>query len=42
MLTYQKVMIGLAILSVALPIVGVTLGVWIRPLGDPIGGGSPG
>jgi hypothetical protein len=42
MYTYQKVMIGLAILSFALPILTAALGVYIRPLDDPIGGGSPG
>jgi hypothetical protein len=42
MYTYQKVMIGLAVLSFALPIMAAAFGVWIRPLDDPIGGGLPG
>jgi len=44
MYTYQKVRIGLAILSFALPlIVAAVFGLYVRPLdGDPIGGGVPG
>lgn len=42
MFTYQKVRIGLAILSFALPLVAAAYGVYVRPLGDPIGGGGPG
>jgi hypothetical protein len=42
MYTYQKVMIGLAVLSFALPFVAGAFGVFFRPLDDPIGGGNPG
>ena len=43
MFTYQKVMIGLAILSFVLPIALATFGVFVRPLdGDPVGGVGPG
>ena len=42
MFTYQKVLIGLAVLSFALPILTAALGVYIRPFCDPIGGGCPG
>jgi len=42
MFTYQKVRIGLAILSFALPLVAAAYGVYVRPLDDPIGGGVPG
>lgn len=38
MYTYQKVMIGLAALSFALPLAATVLG-FAGPLGDPIGGG---
>jgi hypothetical protein len=40
MYTYQKVMIGLAILSFAVPVIAAAFGVSIRPL-DEIGGGGP-
>lgn len=41
MYTYQKVLIGLAILSFAVPLFAAAFGVAIRPL-DEIGGGVPG
>lgn len=40
MYTYQKVMIGLAVLSFALPLIAAAFGI-VWPLGDPIGGGGP-
>lgn len=40
MYTYQKVMIGLAVLSMVVPVVGAAFGL-VGPLGDPIGGGGP-
>ena len=40
MYTYQKVMIGLAALSLALPIIAAVFGASIGPL-DEIGGGGP-
>jgi hypothetical protein len=42
MYTYQKVMIGLAVLSFAVPIIAAALGVPLGHLDDPIGGGGPG
>jgi hypothetical protein len=42
MFTYQKVRIGLAVLTFALPLVAAAFGVYFRPLDDPIGGGGPG
>jgi hypothetical protein len=40
MYTYQKVMIGLAVLSFAIPVIVAAFGVPIGPL-DEIGGGGP-
>lgn len=41
MYTYQKVKIGLVVLSFALPLLGAAIG-FFGPLGDPIGGVGPG
>ena len=41
MYTYQKLMIGLIALSLAVPILAAAFGVPIGRLDDPIGGGGP-